>query len=393
MKILFITGCIEEGKDGIGDYTLILSSFCNLIGHESIVIGLNDFFVKDSTYEEKINQGGLVKKIRLSSLSLRKNRFLKVKNIIHQFKPDFISFQYCGYSYHPKGVPFNIGENLKKISGSVPIQIMFHELWAGSDLNSGWKSRLWGAIQQWHVKAMIKRLDPFLINVSTLINKSFLKNKKVESKRISILSNIPIIEKPNFKWIVDKIMSRLTVNEGYLSNKYLTFGFFGTLYSNLNEDILLPCLLKNIPTDKKIIIISAGKMGSGKAKWDKMEIKYPQIYFIELGYRSAHEISEFLQFIDFGISTTSPYFLNKSGTYMAMEEHGLSVFVCEDNGKYPTFCDKSIPENKHLIVVSSSEDKIIFDDLSKAIPFSRSKSIAEELTTEVANKLNLNAKL
>jgi len=389
MKILFITGCIEEGRDGIGDNTMILASFCNHIGHHAMVLGINDSFVENYVEEEKINQGGPIKTIRISTTSPWKDRFLKIENIINLFKPDFISFQYCGYSFHHKGVPLNIGKNLKKISGSVPIQIMFHELWAGSDLTSGWKSQLWGAIQQLHVKAMIKKLNPFLINVSTLINKSFLLHKKIDSKRISILSNIPIIEKPNSNWIVNEINNQSSLDVNNLSNKYLIFGFFGTLYPNLNEDILLPCLLKNKPADKKIIIISAGKMGSGMAKWQNMKTKYPQIYFVELGVRSAIEISEFLQFIDFGITTTSPYFLNKSSSHMAMEEHGLSVFVCEDNGKYPSFCDKSIAENKNLIIVSSSDDKIIFDDLTKAIPFSRSKSIAEELTRKVSKKINL----
>lgn len=389
MKILFITGCIEEGRDGIGDNTLILASYCNHLGHNSIIIGLHDSYVENFVEEEKINQGGMIKKIRFSSLSPWKDRYLKVENIVQQFKPDFISFQYCGYSYHHKGVPINIGKNIKRISGSVPIQIMFHELWAGSDLNSGWKNQLWGAIQQLHVKAMIKKLNPFLINVSTLINKSFLLHKKIDSKRISILSNIPIIETPNFQLVIDEIKNQTSIDGDNFAEKYLTFGFFGTIYLSLNEDILLPCLLKNTQTDKKIIIISAGKMGSGKAKWQEMKIKYPQIYFVELGARSADEISEFLQFIDFGITSTSPYFLNKSSSHMAMEEHGLSVFVSEDKGKYPSFCDKSIAENKHLIIVSSVDDKINFYNLIKAIPFSRSKSIAEELVREVAKKINL----
>jgi hypothetical protein len=42
MKILFLTGSLEPGKDGVGDYTRLLANECGERGHEVFLLGLND---------------------------------------------------------------------------------------------------------------------------------------------------------------------------------------------------------------------------------------------------------------------------------------------------------------------------------------------------------------
>jgi hypothetical protein len=41
MKLLFITGCLEPGKDGVGDYTRELATECARRGHAVFLISLN----------------------------------------------------------------------------------------------------------------------------------------------------------------------------------------------------------------------------------------------------------------------------------------------------------------------------------------------------------------
>ena len=388
MKILFITGCIEEGRDGIGDNTLILASYCNQLGAVAMVIGLNDFYLKDFKNEIRAMECGDVETVRFPSVERWKIRFEKIAEICKTFKPDVISFQYCGYSFNKKGVPLFLGTRLKKAAGNIPVQIMFHELWAGSDRRSGWKNLLWGAIQQLHVSAMIKKLAPVKINVSTRINKSFLKNKNFNSTQVSILNNIPIKENPAFGWIEEEIKKQTALDIKGQNIEFKTFGLFGTIYPSLNEDVLLPAITSGLNPEVKIIIISAGKMGAGRSKWEEMKLRYNKIYFVELGAKSAGEISEFLHFINYGITTTSPLFVGKSSTFMAMMEHGLTVFVNQDTGIYPSFSDLSLAKNDQLVIIETDYTKINFHTMKKYPPSSKSKAIAENFLNEIAAATN-----
>ena len=46
MKIIFLTGSLEKGRTGVGDYTRLLVSECKRLGHEVQTIALNDLFIK-----------------------------------------------------------------------------------------------------------------------------------------------------------------------------------------------------------------------------------------------------------------------------------------------------------------------------------------------------------
>ena len=48
MKIIFLTGSLEKGRTGVGDYTRLLASECKRLGHEVQTIALNDLSSKQS---------------------------------------------------------------------------------------------------------------------------------------------------------------------------------------------------------------------------------------------------------------------------------------------------------------------------------------------------------
>ena len=45
MRILFICGCLQPAKDGVGDYVRSLAESCILQGNECAAIALNDPYV------------------------------------------------------------------------------------------------------------------------------------------------------------------------------------------------------------------------------------------------------------------------------------------------------------------------------------------------------------
>ena len=42
MNILFLTGGLEPGQDGVGDYTRLLAGVCKTSGHKVSIIAIND---------------------------------------------------------------------------------------------------------------------------------------------------------------------------------------------------------------------------------------------------------------------------------------------------------------------------------------------------------------
>ena len=49
MKLVFICGSLEPGKDGVGDYVYILARELIDLGHTCLLIALNDQFLETSS--------------------------------------------------------------------------------------------------------------------------------------------------------------------------------------------------------------------------------------------------------------------------------------------------------------------------------------------------------
>jgi glycosyltransferase involved in cell wall biosynthesis len=71
-------------------------------------------------------------------------------------------------------------------------------------------------------------------------------------------------------------------------------------------------------------------MRQGLEVWNSIKKRFRhQVTFTELGRVSEKEISLVLQKCDFGVTTTDLDIIGKSGTTIAMLEHGLPVFLTE----------------------------------------------------------------
>jgi hypothetical protein len=54
MTLLFITGCLEPGKDGVGDYTRELASACARRGYPVFLMSLNDPWIRAPLKEKAL---------------------------------------------------------------------------------------------------------------------------------------------------------------------------------------------------------------------------------------------------------------------------------------------------------------------------------------------------
>ncbi len=131
MKIIFICGCIEPGKDGVGDYTRRLG--CELIrqGISVGVLALHDCFVNTDQKEDQISDHTTISVYRLPHTFSHAKKTFSAKTWVEQNNPDWLSVQFVPYAYNDKGIPFRLANQLKEIGGERKWHIMFHELWLG----------------------------------------------------------------------------------------------------------------------------------------------------------------------------------------------------------------------------------------------------------------------
>ena len=80
--------------------------------------------------------------------------------------------------------------------------------------------------------------------------------------------------------------------------------------------------------DRRIVIVSIGNAGADAASvFERAKAALPGVSFALLGRRPAEQVSQFLNTVDFGLSSYPYALLGKSGAVAAMLEHGLPVIV------------------------------------------------------------------
>jgi hypothetical protein len=121
------------------------------------------------------------------------------------------------------------------------------------------------------------------------------------------------------------------------------FGMFGALHPEWSPEPLFSYIARAATElDRRVVIASIGRLGPGSWLWQDLQSRYGSRFsFATLGERSTLEISKFLQFIDYGISTTPWGLVNKSATVAAMLDHGLPVIVSRDDVHFRT----ALPED------------------------------------------------
>jgi hypothetical protein len=325
MRLLFICGCLEPGKDGVGDYTSRLAIECKNLGHEVAKMALNDGFIR----ENGINNG-VIPVLRLPKSSNWKSKELVVINFINDFYPDWISLQFVPYAFHPKGFYFN-SLFFETITKGFHLHVMFHELWVAEELGASLKMRITGIIQKWGILRLLKKLKPQIIHTSIPLYKEVLHHYHIASGILPLFGNIPFDENPDFKWLNEIISQKSTFYSSEKKSEFCFLGIFGRIYVGFDlEQIMNQIKNSNQLINKRIIVLSVGHLGSfGEEMFKQMQIKYPDIDFLVLGRQEEGYVSSFLQFIDIGIANTPKILLGKSGSFLAMKEHGLPV-VCLD---------------------------------------------------------------
>jgi hypothetical protein len=315
-KILIICGSTEPGKDGVGDYTRILSNELYGLGMTVRLIALYDKYVSNVTVEPKLNGGNDFVAVRIP-VKLSVNKKIDVfRQELREFQPDFISIQFVPFSFNEKGVVAELVYLFSRIKRRpYKWSITFHELWINEQDNTNIKIFLWAKAQRFFIKIFVRLLDnPVLITTNELYASRF------GSKHVNVLplfGNIKIFSRPDNKL-------------QYKEDSVLRVLLFGSLTTNVEEFKQQLPLVKSIK-DKffsSVTFLFVGRQVSSVGIYEKIIHSVLPDAVIEIkGQLPEEKLSITIQSVDIAISRAGADLANKSGSTIAILEHGIPVIL------------------------------------------------------------------
>lgn len=319
MKIAFLCGCLEPGRDGVGDYTRKLAGQLLPLGHSAVLVALNDPSVTEATEQAQPAEAGAtpLPTLRLPAAWPLEQRLAHAKTWLDAANPDVLSLQFVLFSFHPKGLPFGLAPLLAKLGQGRTWHLMFHELWVGMATNDTLKHKVWGRVQKELVKSLIAQLKPKLIHTQCSLYFAQLTKAGQQVAKLPLFSNIE--------------RAALAPGSSYLYQNELgaarptRFIFFGGLHPEAKLVEFIEALKDFYHNDLNAFeFVYAGRNGQ-ELNQHLPVLKEKNVKHQVFGELSPPQISELLAGAAFGVSTGSPEMLEKNGTVAAMLLHDLPV--------------------------------------------------------------------
>jgi hypothetical protein len=328
MRIAFLCGSQELGRDGVGDYTAGLAEELCLQGHEVMVISLRDRFVIHPVSIERPGTGGGIPVVRLPATLAWPESIAQARKALDRFAPEWVSLQFVGYSFHPKGIVYGLARKLSSLMTGRRLHVMFHEIWLSRELGWSGKHRAVGALQRFFIQRFIAAAKPQVIHTSNAPYAALLQRSGISASVVSLFGAITVPPVSSTAWIE----SQLSIGLGgaYRRDAFWLFGFFGALHAQWPPEPLLTHLYRSAKAaGKKPVLLFLGRTGSvGEELWNRIARDYADRFtFLRFGEQPAAYVSEYLTYLDCGLATTPRSIIGKSSTVTSMLEHGLPVIV------------------------------------------------------------------
>lgn len=318
MKIIFLCGSLEPGRDGVGDYSRRLAGELIRQGHQAAAVALNDRQISAEYEGTQETDNIILPVLRVPSLWSAKQRFFRTREWIDRLDPDWLSLQFVPYSFQPKGMPFGFFHYLSSFKQKYRWHIMFHEIWL--DAPHRFSQHIVACVQQYIISRGMARLKPAAVNVSIPFNQERLQKSGFKSNVLSLFGNIA---KENCKETLLFLNNSTTFAKSIL--------YFGTA----PRDKFLVQIIKKLDSFCKMqdspvnIVLAAGDnkhkdffVQSLNEKLSKHQVK-----MIDLGFIKTGALSTLMSTCTVGIARTEAHLLGKSGAAMAMLEHGMPIWL------------------------------------------------------------------
>lgn len=355
MKIIFICGSIEPGEDGVGDYTRRLAGELIRQGRMAVILAFNDRRAENLQRGFQMDKQTSIGVMRLPAHLNDKTRYLKAKEFINTEDPEWISLQFVPFSFNNKGLPLSLGWQLRKLGATRKWHVMFHELWVGLPSPLNLKQRLYGLLQKKIIMKVVSGIAPSVITTTIPLYYNNLSFPKVGI--LPLFGNIGI--------------TGTSVEEkGIGEFVAVHFGTCTAYHGDWRKQLeWLKKYSQGQQRQLKLEIIGSGGPCKEKAVQVGEEVIGKE-FIHDLGWMTPAEISRRFLRADMGISRAGNIHYGKSGSTIAMLEHGLPVLL---RGNRNENRDMKFSEKDNLVYVDDSFSvKAI-----RSNPESRSSKVAE----------------
>lgn len=373
MRIIFLCGSLEPGRDGVGDYTRRLAATLIKQGCQVVLISLRDNSVHQFTTTSQNCGYEFVPVFRLPATMNSTTRFTKIKECVSLFNPDWISLQYVPFAFHPKGLPFGLARSLNTLGKGIRWHIMVHELWVGMDQEASLKFIYWGWLQKQLIKSLLTKLKPAVTHTQSNLYIKMLEKIGIKADHLPLFGNIPVVfnaSENNFKY---------GVSNG--AHKTVSFVVFGNIHHSAPIELFAnEARLYKINSGVNVVLKTIGRCGTEQTHWEKTWREAGLTIEI-LGEQPEDIISQVLSMASFGISTTPASLIEKSGTVAAMREHGLAV-LCVSRSWHPRgFQELQLPEG----VIQYKEGEL--KEFITAHPHKNNSTNISDISRQMTNSL------
>ncbi|MET1054815.1 MAG: hypothetical protein ABWY16_05870 [Pedobacter sp.] len=315
MKIIFLCGSLEPGRDGVGDYVRCLSAELIRQGHHIAAAGINDGHISEMQ-NSGLQGPEALSVLRLPSNLAEEDRMALLRVFIDSFNPEWISLQFVAFSFHPKGLTFGLASKLKAAGNGRKWQIMFHELWVGMSAEASRKETVWGKVQLLLIKSMIRKIQPKVIHTQSDLYKKQLERIGSSAELLPLFSNIQVVDPEQIK---------AKISRGIKIENKISIVVFGGIHVGGPISQLAKEAKKYADNHAlEIELVIVGRNGKEQERWVK-EWQSAGLTITQMGEQSAERVSEILSTYDFGFFTTPVALVEKSGSVAAMRAHGIHL--------------------------------------------------------------------
>lgn len=328
MRITILTGGLEPGADGVGDYARLLAGECSSRGVRCQVVAVADRHVDGASTDPESG----VEFVRISGKESWSQRFLRVREAVQGFSPDWVSLQFVPYAFQRWGLPVGLIKRLPGAIATARLHLMLHEIWIHGE--GSWRRRLISAGQRRCVLALCRRPGT-LVHTSNRTYQRMLELHHVHACLLPLFGNVPVSTRDAREWLPAALPDIGADMVARRAGWWLCV-MFGTIHPEWPPEPLMGRLLQAAAEHgKRVGIFSVGRLGAGEALWTTWQNRYrDRATMVRLGEQPVERISELLNTVDFGFATSPYALIHKSGTVAAMLDHGLSVIVNREDDSF-----------------------------------------------------------
>lgn len=346
MRIAFLCGSLEPGRDGVGDYVRTLAGELALQGYEVAAVALNDHWCTKEQAESQSENNSLLSLLRIPARWHARKRYDLAARWIEDFDPDWLSIQFVPYAFHARGLPFGLLFHLKRLAQNRQVQVMFHETWVGEDYNNNIKLRFIAALQKHLVRRMVASLHPEVMHTHLPVYQQALAKLGLQVKCLPLFSNI-------------KVAKPVTASP---EGRAFRIAFFSQVGNDKPVMSFLSALLEQALARNltyQVLVIGGRKEPVANFVGTIRKLPLYQGRVTCTGFLHAEKISGLLQECSLGLTPVPRHGLGKSGSVSAFLAHGIPVAAPNVNkGHSPSEIGFFSETMRSAILTSPDLDKL-----------------------------------